>query len=38
MDVHGVKPRGLGLGDFDRYIRKDVERLAPLLAVIARLN
>ncbi len=38
MHVHGVKPRGIGLGDFDLYIRKDVERLAPLLAMIARSN
>jgi tripartite-type tricarboxylate transporter receptor subunit TctC len=38
MHVHGVKPRGIGLGDFDLYIRKDVERLAPLLAIIARSN
>jgi tripartite-type tricarboxylate transporter receptor subunit TctC len=38
MHVQGVKPRGIGLGDFDLYIRKDVERLAPLLAMIARSN
>jgi tripartite-type tricarboxylate transporter receptor subunit TctC len=38
MHVHGVKPRGIGLGDFDLYIRKDAERLAPLLAIIARSN
>jgi tripartite-type tricarboxylate transporter receptor subunit TctC len=38
MHMHGVKPRGIGLGDFDLYIRKDVERLAPLLATIARTN
>jgi tripartite-type tricarboxylate transporter receptor subunit TctC len=38
MHVHGVKPLGIGLGDFDLYIRKDVERLAPLLATIARSN
>jgi len=38
MYLHGVKPRGIGLGDFDHYIRKDVERLAPLLAIIARSN
>ena len=38
MLVHGVKPRGIGLGDFDLYIRKDIERLAPLLAIIARSN
>jgi hypothetical protein len=36
--VHGVKPLGIGLSDFDLYIRKDVERLAPLLATIARSN
>jgi tripartite-type tricarboxylate transporter receptor subunit TctC len=38
MQVHGVKPRGIGLGDFDLYIRTDVRRLAPLLAMIARSN
>jgi len=38
MDRHGVKPRGVGIGEFDLYIRKDVERLTPLLATIARSN
>jgi tripartite-type tricarboxylate transporter receptor subunit TctC len=38
MHVNGVKPRGAGLGDFDLYIRKDAERLAPLLAIIAGSN
>jgi tripartite-type tricarboxylate transporter receptor subunit TctC len=38
MQVHGVKPRGIGLSDFDLYMRKDAERLAPLLATIARPN
>ena len=38
MHVHGVRPRGIGVGDFDLYIRKDVERLTPLLATIARSN
>lgn len=38
MHLHGVKPRGIGLGDFDLYIRNDVRRLAPLLTIIARSN
>ena len=38
MHMNGVKPRGIGIGEFDLYIRKDVERLAPLLATIARSN
>jgi hypothetical protein len=38
MYVQGVKPRGIGIGEFDLYIRKDVERLTPLLATIARSN
>src|SRR5216684_6237772 len=38
MHVHGVKPRGIGIGEFDLYIRKDVERLTPLVATIARPN
>jgi tripartite-type tricarboxylate transporter receptor subunit TctC len=38
MHVQGVKPRGIGIGEFDLYIRKDVERLTPLLAIIARSN
>lgn len=38
MHVHGVKPRGIGVGEFDLYIRKDVERLSPLLATIVRSN
>jgi tripartite-type tricarboxylate transporter receptor subunit TctC len=38
MHVHGVKPRGIGVGEFDLYIRKDVERLTPLVATIARPN
>jgi tripartite-type tricarboxylate transporter receptor subunit TctC len=38
MDAQGVKPRGIGIGEFDRYIRKDIERLTPLLATVARSN
>lgn len=38
MHMNGVKPRGIGIGEFDLYIRKDVERLAPLLATLARSN
>ena len=36
--LQGVTQRGLGLRDFDSYIREDVARLAPLLATIARSN
>ena len=35
MRVQGVAPQSIGLADFDRYIRKDMERLAPILATIA---
>jgi tripartite-type tricarboxylate transporter receptor subunit TctC len=38
LHMQGVKPNGIGVGDFDLYIRKDVERLTPLLATIARSN
>src|SRR5262249_36470502 len=38
MHGQGVKPRGIGIGEFDLYIRKDVERLAPLLSIIGRAN
>ncbi|HMA72608.1 MAG TPA: hypothetical protein VKP67_14140 [Xanthobacteraceae bacterium] len=38
MRVHGVKPRGIGIGEFDLYLRKDVERRTPLLTIIARSN
>jgi tripartite-type tricarboxylate transporter receptor subunit TctC len=38
MRVQGVAPRSLGLADFDRYIRNDMERLAPILSTIARSN
>src|SRR5712691_7895040 len=36
--VQGITPRNIGLGDFDLHIRKDMARLAPLLATIARSN
>jgi tripartite-type tricarboxylate transporter receptor subunit TctC len=32
----GITPTNIGLGDFDAYIRKDMERLAPLLATISQ--
>ena len=38
MRVQGVAPQSIGLADFDRYIRNDMERLAPLLATIAQSN
>jgi tripartite-type tricarboxylate transporter receptor subunit TctC len=38
MQVHGVKPRGIGIGEFDLYIRTDAERVTPLVATIARPN
>jgi tripartite-type tricarboxylate transporter receptor subunit TctC len=36
--LQGVTPRNIGLADFDTYIRKDIERLAPLMATLARSN
>jgi len=36
--MQGVTQRGLGLHDFDSYIRNDIAQLAPLLATIARSN
>jgi tripartite-type tricarboxylate transporter receptor subunit TctC len=38
IGMQGVTQRGLGLRDFDSYIRNDIARLAPLLATIARSN
>jgi tripartite-type tricarboxylate transporter receptor subunit TctC len=34
----GVTPQNIGLADFDLHIRKDMVRLEPLLAAIARSN
>jgi tripartite-type tricarboxylate transporter receptor subunit TctC len=34
----GVTPQNIGLADFDLHIRKDMTRLEPLLATIARSN
>jgi tripartite-type tricarboxylate transporter receptor subunit TctC len=36
--LQGVNPRDIGLADFDQHIRKDMARLEPLLATIARSN
>lgn len=36
--VQGLNPQNVGLADFDRHIRKDMTRLEPLLATIARSN
>ena len=36
--LQGVNPRNIGLADFDQHIRKDMARLEPLLATIARSN
>jgi tripartite-type tricarboxylate transporter receptor subunit TctC len=36
--VQGITPRGIGLRDFDAHIRKDMDRLAPLLKTIAGSN
>jgi len=36
--AQGITPRNIGLGDFDTHIRKDMERLEPLLKTIARAN
>jgi tripartite-type tricarboxylate transporter receptor subunit TctC len=38
MRVQGVAPQSIGLADFDRYIRSDMARLAPLLATINQPN
>jgi len=32
--VQGITPQNIGLRDFDAHIRKDMERLAPLLKMI----
>ena len=32
--VQGITPQSVGLGDFDAHIRKDMDRLAPLLKTI----
>jgi tripartite-type tricarboxylate transporter receptor subunit TctC len=34
--LQGIDPASIGLANFDAYVRKDVERLAPLLASIAQ--
>ena len=34
--LQGIDPASIGLADFDAYVRKDMERLAPLLASIAQ--
>jgi tripartite-type tricarboxylate transporter receptor subunit TctC len=34
--LQGIEPASIGLADFDAYVRKDMERLAPLLASIAQ--
>ncbi len=36
--VQGITPQSIGLRDFDMHIRKDMARLEPLLATIARSN
>ena len=36
--VQGITPRNIGLRDFDAHIRKDMDRLAPLLKTIAGSN
>lgn len=36
--AQGITPRGIGLRDFDAHIRKDMDRLEPLLKTIARSN
>ena len=38
IQVQGITPRAIGLLDFDAHIRRDMARLAPLLATIARSN
>jgi tripartite-type tricarboxylate transporter receptor subunit TctC len=36
--VQGITPRSVGLRDFDAHIRKDMDRLAPLLKTIGGSN
>jgi tripartite-type tricarboxylate transporter receptor subunit TctC len=36
--AQGITPRNIGLRDFDAHIRKDMDRLEPLLKTIARSN
>ena len=36
--AQGITPRNIELGDFDAHIRKDMERLEPLLKTIACSN
>ena len=36
--IQGVTPRNIGLRDFDLHIRKDMQRLEPLLAAIGGSN
>jgi tripartite-type tricarboxylate transporter receptor subunit TctC len=38
IKVQGITPRSVGLRDFDAHIRKDMDRLAPLLKSIAGSN
>jgi tripartite-type tricarboxylate transporter receptor subunit TctC len=35
IKAQGITPRSIGLRDFDTHIRKDMDRLAPLLRTIA---
>ena len=38
IKVQGITPRSVGLHDFDAHIRKDMDRLAPLLKTIGGSN
>jgi tripartite-type tricarboxylate transporter receptor subunit TctC len=38
IKVQGITPRSIGLRDFDAHIRKDMDRLGPLLKTIAGSN
>ena len=38
IGAQGITPRSIGLRDFDAHIRKDMDRLEPLLRTIARSN
>jgi tripartite-type tricarboxylate transporter receptor subunit TctC len=38
VKVQGITPRNVGLRDFDAHIRKDMDRLAPLLKTIGGSN
>jgi tripartite-type tricarboxylate transporter receptor subunit TctC len=38
IKVQGITPRAIGLRDFDAHVRKDMDRLGPLLKIIGGSN